>query len=155
MSTTCRHVAACCTPRLLATQCRNPRPFPSTTCTALRLPHALMACAYATPPSKASSPSRRLSHQHSATVPFPAAACRLSPGCDRRHCTTCLVSHLQLRLDSVVPGAAGVYGYMHMDSWDLLWSVTAKAALAADLLRPHQMVAIVPGLLAVGHVDVT
>ena len=38
---------------------------------------------------------------------------------------------------------------MHMDSWDLLWSVTAKAALAADLLRHHQMLAIVPGLLAV------
>ncbi|KAG2443321.1 hypothetical protein HYH02_009387 [Chlamydomonas schloesseri] len=45
----------------------------------------------------------------------------------------------------------GVYGYMHMDSWDLLWSVTAKAALAADLLRPHQMLAIVPGLLAVSR----
>ncbi|KXZ50147.1 CYG40/TTL7 protein [Gonium pectorale] len=45
----------------------------------------------------------------------------------------------------------GVYGYMHMDAWDLLWSVTAKAALAADLLRPHQMLAIVPGLLAVSR----
>ncbi|GFR49659.1 hypothetical protein Agub_g11802, partial [Astrephomene gubernaculifera] len=45
----------------------------------------------------------------------------------------------------------GVYGYLHMDSWDLLWSVTAKAALAADLLRPHQMLAIVPGLLAVSR----
>ncbi len=56
-----------------------------------------------------------------------------------------------VRPGSVVPRAAGVYGYMHMDSWDLLWSVTAKAALAADLLRPHQMVAIVPGLLAVRH----
>eukprot|EP00198_Chlamydomonas_reinhardtii_P003616 XP_001692952.1 guanylate cyclase [Chlamydomonas reinhardtii] len=44
-----------------------------------------------------------------------------------------------------------VYGYMHMDSWDLLWSVTAKAALAADLLRHHQMLAIVPGLLAVSR----
>lgn len=43
----------------------------------------------------------------------------------------------------------GVYGYMHMDAWDLLYSVTAKAALAADVLRPGQMLAIIPGLLAV------
>ncbi|GLC40170.1 hypothetical protein PLESTM_001009700 [Pleodorina starrii] len=45
----------------------------------------------------------------------------------------------------------GVYGYMHMDAWDLLWSVTAKAALAADLLRGHQMLGIIPGLLAVSR----
>ncbi|PNH11180.1 Tubulin polyglutamylase TTLL5 [Tetrabaena socialis] len=45
----------------------------------------------------------------------------------------------------------GVYGYMHMDSWDLLWSVTAKAALAADLLRTQQMLSIIPGLLAVSR----
>ncbi|GIM13614.1 hypothetical protein Vretimale_16680 [Volvox reticuliferus] len=45
----------------------------------------------------------------------------------------------------------GVFGYMHMDAWDLLWSVTAKAALAADLLRKHQMLGIIPGLLAVSR----
>ncbi|EFJ40684.1 hypothetical protein VOLCADRAFT_99465 [Volvox carteri f. nagariensis] len=45
----------------------------------------------------------------------------------------------------------GVYGYQHMDAWDVLWSVTAKAALAADLLRSHQMLAIIPGLLAVSR----
>ena len=31
------------------------------------------------------------------------------------------------------------YGYMHMDAWDLLWSITAKAMLAAELLRPMQV----------------
>jgi len=30
------------------------------------------------------------------------------------------------------------YGYMNMGSWDLLWSITAKAMLAAELLRPGQ-----------------
>lgn len=28
------------------------------------------------------------------------------------------------------------YGYMHMDEWDFLWSITAKAMLAAEVLRP-------------------
>ena len=28
------------------------------------------------------------------------------------------------------------YGYMHMDAWDFLWSITAKAMLAAEILRP-------------------
>ncbi|GLI65804.1 hypothetical protein VaNZ11_009427 [Volvox africanus] len=45
----------------------------------------------------------------------------------------------------------GMFGYMHMDAWDLLWSVTARAALAADLLRRHQMLGIIPGLLAVSR----
>ena len=52
---------------------------------------------------------------------------------------------------SCVLKPAGVYGYMHMDAWDLLYSVTAKAALAADVLRPGQMLAIIPGLLAVSR----
>ena len=28
------------------------------------------------------------------------------------------------------------YGYMHMGEWDVLWSITAKAMLAAEILRP-------------------
>ena len=28
------------------------------------------------------------------------------------------------------------YGYMHMDAWDFLWTITAKAMLAAEILRP-------------------
>ncbi len=28
------------------------------------------------------------------------------------------------------------YGYMHMGDWDVLWSITAKAMLAAEILRP-------------------
>jgi hypothetical protein len=28
------------------------------------------------------------------------------------------------------------YGYMHMGEWDFLWSITAKAMLAAEVLRP-------------------
>ena len=31
-----------------------------------------------------------------------------------------------------------VYGYAHMDAWDLLWSITAKAMLAAEILRPGE-----------------
>lgn len=30
------------------------------------------------------------------------------------------------------------YGYMHMGEWDLLWSITAKAMLAAEILRPGE-----------------
>lgn len=41
------------------------------------------------------------------------------------------------------------YGYMHMGAWDLLLSITAKAMLAAEVLRPGQLVSIVPGCLAV------
>ncbi|KAJ9519622.1 hypothetical protein QJQ45_013362 [Haematococcus lacustris] len=57
------------------------------------------------------------------------------------------------------------YGYMHLDDWDLLWSITAKAMLAAEILRPGksrarggtrargrgQVVSIVPGLLSVSR----
>lgn len=38
-----------------------------------------------------------------------------------------------------------------MAAWDLLWSTTAKAVLAADLLRPGQLLATVPGFLAVSR----
>lgn len=31
------------------------------------------------------------------------------------------------------------YGYMHMEAWDLLLSITAKAMLAAEILRPGQV----------------
>lgn len=30
------------------------------------------------------------------------------------------------------------YGYMHMGEWDVLWSITAKAMLAAEILRPGE-----------------
>lgn len=43
------------------------------------------------------------------------------------------------------------YGYMHMGSWDLLLSITAKAMLAAEVLRPGQLVSIVPGCLAISR----
>lgn len=43
---------------------------------------------------------------------------------------------------------AGPYGYQAMGAWDLLYSPTAKAVLAADLLRPGQLLACVPGFLA-------
>lgn len=41
------------------------------------------------------------------------------------------------------------YGFMHMDAWDVLLSITAKAMLAAELLRPGQLLSIVPGCLAI------
>ncbi|KAF5835207.1 tubulin-tyrosine ligase family-domain-containing protein [Dunaliella salina] len=41
------------------------------------------------------------------------------------------------------------YGYMHMGEWDILWSITAKAMLAAEILRPGQLVGILPGFLCV------
>lgn len=41
------------------------------------------------------------------------------------------------------------YGYMHMHAWDLLWSITAKAMLAAEVLRPGQLVSVIPGFLCV------
>lgn len=43
------------------------------------------------------------------------------------------------------------YGYMHMGAWDLLLSITAKAMLAAEVLRPGQLVSIVPGCLAISR----
>lgn len=43
------------------------------------------------------------------------------------------------------------YGYMHMGSWDLLLSITAKAMLAAEVLRLGQVVSIVPGCLAISR----
>ncbi len=43
------------------------------------------------------------------------------------------------------------YGYMHMGAWDLLLSITAKAMLAAEVLRPGQLVGIVPGCLAISR----
>ncbi len=43
------------------------------------------------------------------------------------------------------------YGYMHMAAWDLLLSITAKAMLAAEILRPGQMVCIVPGCLCISR----
>ena len=43
------------------------------------------------------------------------------------------------------------YGYMHMDKWDLLISITAKAMLAAEVLRPGQLVSIVPGCLTLSR----
>ncbi|WIA39416.1 hypothetical protein OEZ86_005519 [Tetradesmus obliquus] len=43
------------------------------------------------------------------------------------------------------------YGYMHMDRWELLLSITAKAMLAAEVLRPHQVVSIVPGCLCISR----
>eukprot|EP00878_Enallax_costatus_P021301 GHUV01022547.1.p1 GENE.GHUV01022547.1~~GHUV01022547.1.p1 ORF type:complete len:513 (+),score=138.38 GHUV01022547.1:1-1539(+) len=43
------------------------------------------------------------------------------------------------------------YGYMHMDKWELLLSITAKAMLAAEVLRPYQMVSIVPGCLCISR----
>jgi hypothetical protein len=36
------------------------------------------------------------------------------------------------------------YGYMHMGDWDFLWSITAKAMLAAEVLRPGQSVKSAP-----------
>ena len=41
------------------------------------------------------------------------------------------------------------YGYMHLNLWDLLFSITAKAMLAAEVLRPGQVVSIVPGVLCI------
>lgn len=41
------------------------------------------------------------------------------------------------------------YGYMHMGAWELLLSITAKAMLAAEVLRPGQLVCIVPGCLSI------
>jgi len=41
------------------------------------------------------------------------------------------------------------YGYMHMGEWDFLWSITAKAMLAAEILRPGQMVGCLPGFLSI------
>jgi hypothetical protein len=41
------------------------------------------------------------------------------------------------------------YGYMHLDAWDLLYSITAKAMLAAEMLRPGQLVNIIPGFLCI------
>ena len=41
------------------------------------------------------------------------------------------------------------YGYMHLNLWDLLFSITAKAMLAAEVLRPGQVVSIVPGFLCI------
>ena len=29
--------------------------------------------------------------------------------------------------------------YMHMDAWDFLWTITAKAMLAAEILRPGEL----------------
>ncbi|KAG1665105.1 hypothetical protein FOA52_007796 [Chlamydomonas sp. UWO 241] len=43
------------------------------------------------------------------------------------------------------------YGYMHMDSWEFLWSITAKAMLAAEILRPGQLVGIIPGFLCISR----
>eukprot|EP00775_Hariotina_reticulata_P004710 gene4710-4960_t len=43
------------------------------------------------------------------------------------------------------------YGYMHMDKWEILLSITAKAMLAAEVLRPHQVVSIVPGCLCISR----
>jgi hypothetical protein len=40
---------------------------------------------------------------------------------------------------------------MHMGAWDLLLSITAKAMLAAEVLRPGQLVSIVPGCLAISR----
>ena len=28
--------------------------------------------------------------------------------------------------------------YMHMNEWDFLWTITAKAMLAAEILRPGE-----------------
>lgn len=47
-----------------------------------------------------------------------------------------------------VPLHAGPYGYQAMGAWDMLYSPTAKAVLAADLLRPGQLLACCPGFLA-------
>jgi hypothetical protein len=41
------------------------------------------------------------------------------------------------------------YGYMHLERWDLLYSITAKAMLAAEMLRPGQIVNIIPGFLSI------
>jgi len=43
------------------------------------------------------------------------------------------------------------YGYMHMGEWDFLWSITAKATLAAEVLRPGQVVSVVPGCLSISR----
>jgi len=40
---------------------------------------------------------------------------------------------------------------MHMGAWDVLLSITAKAMLAAEVLRPGQLVSIVPGCLAISR----
>ncbi|GAX73724.1 hypothetical protein CEUSTIGMA_g1177.t1 [Chlamydomonas eustigma] len=55
------------------------------------------------------------------------------------------------KLDAVTAAKVKLkdYGYMHMDAWDLLWTITAKAMLAAEILRPGQMVSIVPGFLSI------
>ncbi|KAF8064478.1 Ttll6a [Scenedesmus sp. PABB004] len=57
------------------------------------------------------------------------------------------------KLDPVTAAVQKIrdYGYMHMDAWDLLLSITAKAMLAAEVLRPHQVVSIVPGCLAISR----
>ena len=39
------------------------------------------------------------------------------------------------------------YGYMHMGEWDLLWSITAKAMLAAEILRPGELLLLLRLLL--------
>jgi hypothetical protein len=44
-----------------------------------------------------------------------------------------------------------LYGYMRMGDWDFLWSITAKAMLAAELLRPGQLVSVVPGCLSISR----
>jgi hypothetical protein len=43
------------------------------------------------------------------------------------------------------------YGFMHMDKWDLLISITAKAMLAAEVLRDGQLISIVPGCLTISR----
>lgn len=45
------------------------------------------------------------------------------------------------KLDGPAAAVAKIkdYGYMHMDAWDLLLSITAKAMLAAEILRPGQV----------------
>jgi hypothetical protein len=49
------------------------------------------------------------------------------------------------------PQPPRLYGYMRMGDWDFLWSITAKAMLAAELLRPGQLVSVVPGCLSVSR----
>jgi len=42
------------------------------------------------------------------------------------------------------------YGYMHMGEWDVLWSITAKAMLAAEIMRPGVLVLFPRTALALG-----
>lgn len=38
---------------------------------------------------------------------------------------------------------------MNLDEWDVLWTISSKAMLAAEVLRPWQMLSAIPGFLSI------